>query len=522
MNTKRRTMSAAARLAALTVLAVAGHGAWARAQTAAQVAAGLRAPTKLIWTEQGNLLVTEAGAGPNTGRVSVVEPRTGVRRTLLDGLPAGVNQAAGRPEQSGPSGLAMSGRTLYVTIGQGDAVLAGPAPGTERVNPSPASPLLSSVLALRFSSQVERTTNGFQLTPDQQQAVRGGAAVVLEDAAGARLTVELITDFPNFVAEPRPDFADNVRASNPFGVASDGRVLYVVDASLNRVHEVGAHGGGTATLTTFAKVQNPTPVGPPLIDAVPDSVRLYGDQLLVPLLTGFPFPAGKAEVRRVDLVTGENAPFIGGLTSAIDVLSVRLRRAAEDQFYVLQFSTNMLQNRPGSLLLYDSPASAPATLDGGLTSPTSVARDPQTGDLYVAEIFRGRIVRVGHSRVFVRRQYLDFFGREPEQTGWDAWTSVIDACAQDAACQSRERVRVVRGFMESAELRQNAGFPAPDSPDYNDAYVEQSYRVLLGRASEPEGFRAWLAYIDRTGDYDTLVAGFINSQEYRTRLGLKP
>ena len=83
-------------------------------------------------------------------------------------------------------------------------------------------------------------------------------------------------------------------------------------------------------------------------------------------------------------------------------------------------------------------------------------------------------------------------------------------------------MRVVRGFMESAELRQNAGFPTPDSPDYNDAYVEQSYRVLLGRASEPDGFRAWLAYIDRTGDYDTLIAGFINSHEYRTRLGLKP
>ena len=55
----------------------------APAQCAAQpvVASGLRAPVKLIFTQQGNLLVAEAGSGPNTGRLSFVDPANGHRRT---------------------------------------------------------------------------------------------------------------------------------------------------------------------------------------------------------------------------------------------------------------------------------------------------------------------------------------------------------------------------------------------------------------------------------------------------------
>ena len=60
----------------------------ANAQTATTTvfATGRRAPTKIITTPKGNLLVAEAGSGPNTGRVSIID-RNGNRRTLVDGLP---------------------------------------------------------------------------------------------------------------------------------------------------------------------------------------------------------------------------------------------------------------------------------------------------------------------------------------------------------------------------------------------------------------------------------------------------
>src|SRR5688572_33111030 len=51
---------------------------------------------------------------------------------------------------------------------------------------------------------------------------------------------------------------------------------------------------------------NPLPFGPPFIDAVPDSISLRGNELLVTTLTGFPFPPGRAEVRKVNITTGAN------------------------------------------------------------------------------------------------------------------------------------------------------------------------------------------------------------------------
>src|SRR5438445_9897206 len=76
------------------------------------LASDLRAPTKIIMSKNGNLLVAEQGSGPNTGRISILDPSSGERRTLLDGLPSAINNLGGFPAPSGPSGLAMRGRTL--------------------------------------------------------------------------------------------------------------------------------------------------------------------------------------------------------------------------------------------------------------------------------------------------------------------------------------------------------------------------------------------------------------------------
>ena len=123
---------------------------------------GLRAPTKIILSAKNNLLVAEGGNGPNTGRVSIIDPNSGARRTLIDGLPAGF--AAPNNDPSGPSGLAMQGRTLYVAIGLGDAVLSGPLPNSFVANPNPSSPIFSSVLAIHFSAATETNTSGVLLS----------------------------------------------------------------------------------------------------------------------------------------------------------------------------------------------------------------------------------------------------------------------------------------------------------------------------------------------------------------------
>ncbi|MEK6405376.1 MAG: ScyD/ScyE family protein [Acidobacteriota bacterium] len=377
-------------LAAAVMLALTSMNAGAQSVTTSVFATGLNAPTKIIISPKGNLLVAEAGSGPNTGRISIIGS-TGNRRTLVDGLPSGLAPPDGGP--SGPSGLEMRGRTLFVVIGAGDGTLSGPVPGSEIQNPTPSSPFLSSVLSLRLSPQAEATTQGFTMTVADQTALQTRGFLNLADAAGNELLVELVTNFRNFSEEPRPDLPTNVRASNPFGIVLRGRTLYIVDASLNLVWEVDSDTGDKRVFVTFAPKPNPLPFGPPVLDAVPDSIRLLGKSLLVSFLTGFPFPPGGAEVRRIRLANTANEPFIGGLSSAIDVLPAK-DSSDRDQFFVLEFSANQLQNAPGRLSRFDAMGGARVVLVDNLVSPTSLARDLTTGDIYVVEIFPGRITKV--------------------------------------------------------------------------------------------------------------------------------
>lgn len=388
MTTKRITI-----LLTTVALASALANTSARAQcAAAPFAGGLAAPSKLIFSTKGNLLVAESGNGPNTGRISIVDPTSGERRTLVDGLPAGLAAEGGT---SGPSGLAMRGRKLYVTIGAGDATLPAGPPGAEVPNPAPSSPILSSLLELRFSAGVERKTDGFTMTVADHDALANGDRVKLRDGRGGTLTVRLIADFPDFTPSPRPDLPDAVRPSNPFGVVADKKTLYVVDAAANAAYLVDARSKESSTFAVFAPVPNTRGFGPPVSEAVPDSIRLFGDRLLVTILTGFPFPPGAAQVRALDPATGESEPLITGLTTAIDVLPIETANGTE--FLTLEFSAEMLASPPlnGRLRRYATPDGPPQVLADCLVSPTSMARDEKTGAIFITEIFTGRIVKIG-------------------------------------------------------------------------------------------------------------------------------
>ena len=112
---------------------------------------GLLNPAKLILGPSGSLLVSEFDAKPNSGRVSLVTS-SGVRRTLIDGLPSGVG--ANGPD--GPTGMVLDGNTLYLAIGEGDQLQNGDAQGTAIPNTKgPASPILATILQFDFSGPVD-------------------------------------------------------------------------------------------------------------------------------------------------------------------------------------------------------------------------------------------------------------------------------------------------------------------------------------------------------------------------------
>jgi hypothetical protein len=167
-----------------------------------------------------------------------------------------------------------------------------------------------------------------------------------------------------------------------------GNQIFVVDAGRNAVFQVNVTSGATSVLTVFPPIANPLPFGPPFVEAVPTNIRESGNQLLVTLLRGFPFPANTAEVRMVNPLSGANSPFITGLTSAVDVLPYN------GGFLTLEISTNLLANQPGRLQYWSSPAGTPTVISNCLIGPSSMVYDKKTATLYVTEIFTGRIIQI--------------------------------------------------------------------------------------------------------------------------------
>ena len=62
------------------------------------------------------------------------------------------------------------------------------------------------------------------------------------------------------------------------------------------------------------------------------------------------------------------------------------------------------------------------------------------------------------SEYFVRQQYLDFLGREPDQGGWLYWTNQITACGNNQNCINQRRIDVSAAFFESPEFEQTGSF----------------------------------------------------------------
>jgi hypothetical protein len=161
---------------------------------------------------------------------------------------------------------------------------------------------------------------------------------------------------------------------------------------LNQIVGIDLQSGATRTVSTFAPVPNPLPFGPPASDAVPDSITVFENQLLVTLLVGFPFAPNVSSVRSVDPRSGTNQVFIGGLTRSIDVVPVKQR--GNTGFLVLEFSSDFLNDAPGRLLHFSSPSAVPTEVATNLISPTSMVRDDKTGEIFITEIFTGNIIRV--------------------------------------------------------------------------------------------------------------------------------
>ena len=104
---------------------------------------------------------------------------------------------------------------------------------------------------------------------------------------------------------------------------------------------------------------------------------------------------------------------------------------------------------------------------------------------------------------FVRQQYLDFLGREPEQAGLDFWAGQLRSCGNNADCVRQKRLDVSAAFFIAQEF-QDSGLYLYDMyegalgrrPDFTE-YAADRPQVVGGPTLEAEKAAFALSFVDR-------------------------
>jgi len=307
------------------------------------VMSGLDNPRGLASAPNGALWVTEAGrggSGPcalngagenrcygNTGAVSML--LKGKQSRVAEGLPS--HALPDGSTAGGPNGISLQG-TLYVALGLGGGI------------------------------EYERTLGSDFL----------GTLIHMPPGAGKW---KVVADVAIHEFEENP--AGGPIDSNPYGVLAEPGHRLVVDAGANALYSVGAN-GKVETLAVFPPIPNPTPVGPPMIEAVPTSVARGPDgAVYVGQLTGFPFVQGLASIYRV--VPGHD-PVVhcSGFKTIVSIAF-----GPDGDLYVVEHATGGLLFPPNSgRLSRVAPNCARLPLLEGLDRPTAVVVGPD-GAIYV-------------------------------------------------------------------------------------------------------------------------------------------
>jgi len=129
---------------------------------------------------------------------------------------------------------------------------------------------------------------------------------------------------------------------------------------------------------------------------------------------------------------------------------------------------------------------------------------------------------------FVRQQYLDFLGREPEQAGLDFWSSQLRACVNNDECVRQRRLDVSAAFFISQEFGES-GLYLYDlyegglgrRPDFAE-YAADRRLVVGGPRLEANKAAFAASFVERaefTGLYPTTMSGEVYVDALLRRAG---
>jgi hypothetical protein len=118
---------------------------------------------------------------------------------------------------------------------------------------------------------------------------------------------------------------------------------------------------------------------------------------------------------------------------------------------------------------------------------------------------------------FVRQHYLDFLGREPDETGFNFWSDQITSCGADAGCIERRTINVSAAYFLSIEFQKTGGL------------VDGLYRASYGRAPRYAEFMPDTAEVAQgvvvgptdwagrlAANKDAFVTAWVQRAEFRT------
>ncbi|HWQ28683.1 MAG TPA: ScyD/ScyE family protein, partial [Dehalococcoidia bacterium] len=278
-------MNRAGWLLAVFVVSLAGVLGLANSTAQAQpgpsagrmIAGGLLNPRGIVLGPDGMLYVAEAGQGGDativvegqtfnighTGRISKIDPSTGARTTVADGLPSNSHPEFGT---TGPAAVAFLGGQLYYVQTHGGPAwgFPGEPTGLYKVNADGSVTLVADIGAFNVANPVGDVSSGRQ-----------------------------------FDIEP---------GGNPYSVTVRGGAFYVVDGNQNQVMKITPDGAITR-LTEFPG--HPVSTG---ITYDPEGGPFY-----VAMLGQFPFPPEQGKVVSVGATTGDVHEVASGYSALTDV-----------------------------------------------------------------------------------------------------------------------------------------------------------------------------------------------------------
>ncbi|GEM_PF-2620689 len=310
--------------------------------TVSDYATGLTLPIGLEIDNQGRLWVAEQGTGNNDSRISVVTTDRMVH-SFLTGLPSEIVE--------GPTGA----QHLYLDANGNLMILQGEG-----------SNLLSeSVLTI--------STAGY---------APGDTSRKLDD-------LKAIHKIGRF------SLSRGARTTNPYTLAVGPESnFFIVDAGFNGIVKQERCTGNLSVFAAFAPVRNPTPVGPPVMDAVPTGIVFRNNKFYIGGFVGFPFLPDSSRIYEVDL-NGNVSVLKRGLTAVVDLaVDPRDGNLVFLQFGRFAFAPPPPDFRPNTGGLFKLRSGGRVdTLAVGLNFPSGM-RFAANGDLFVSSLVDGKILKI--------------------------------------------------------------------------------------------------------------------------------